>query len=330
MLKRIKDSALESRWGKAAIFFGGAAISFLCLSIAFRKLDWPSFWLHLRSMDLSAIVAGLVLVNGSNFLLAKRWHLIVSTFGSVSYWNAFWSLRISFFFNATLPARLGEPFRIFYLHRKSGLSPARTLGALGADRLLDLTTMIALLYISVIVLGMRGTLPSTKSIALIIVFGFILLFCLAKLPKTSSIPWMNRLLHWRSQIFEGVAPLMRLKILMPTIPISFLGWAIQAWLVMTFSSGVHEPISFFKACMVVAGVNAAIAIPSSPGHIGTFELGAMTMLTYFKVSPDKAATIAVLYHMIQLIPTLLIGAYGYYFHFLTPRHEARKNRISKY
>ena len=263
-----------------------------------------------------AIVLALVLVNLHNFLLAFRWKFLLSHLGKVPYWTAFWSLRLSFFFNASLPARLGEPFRVWYIHRMTKISPARAVGALGVDRFLDFVCLFALVYISALVLGMRGNLPATSTIVGATISVFALFFVLAKLPKHSKVGWLHWLLQLRSRIFEGIASLKSIRVMSSAIPISFLGWCIEASILVVFSYGLGDPFSIFRAFMVVAAVNVAISIPSSPGHIGTFQLGAMTMLLFLNVGKGQAATIAILYHLVQLIPTLLIGAFGYYFYFM--------------
>lgn len=308
------------------IFLGGTIISLVCLYFAFRKLNWSEFWTELHSLDPWAVVICLILVNTHNFLMAGRWYFLLKPLGELTYWNAFWSLRISFFFNSSLPARLGEPFRVFFITRVTQISAARTVGAMAADRALDFGTMCLLLYVSAVVLGMRGTLPTTETIAAATVIFSVLLMTLAVLPKNSRFKWLNAILQTKAKIFEGASPLIRFKVLSTAIPISILGWLIEAALVVGFSYGVGMPLSLFKGVMVVAAVNLAISIPASPGHIGTFELGAITMLTLLGVPPAPAATMAICYHMIQLIPTLIIGAYGYHFHFMAPEHKKAKHK----
>lgn len=301
---------------KALLFSIGLIISGFCLYFAFRKVDFTTFLTEFARMDPRAIVLALILVNLHNFLLAFRWKFLLSHLGKVPYWTAFWSLRLSFFFNASLPARLGEPFRVWYLHRVTKISPARAVGAMGVDRFLDFVCLCVLVYISALVLGMRGSLPATSTIVGASSAIVALFFVLAKLPKHSKISWINWLLQIRARIFEGIASLKNIRVMSLAVPISLLGWCIEAAILVTFSYGLGEPFSIFRAFMVVAAVNVAISIPSSPGHIGTFQLGAMTMLLFLNVGKGQAATIAILYHLVQLIPTILIGAFGYYFYFM--------------
>jgi uncharacterized membrane protein YbhN (UPF0104 family) len=312
MIERIS----QSRLGRIFAFLAGASVSAICLYLAFQKTDWLEVWHHIKTMKLWALFLGLFFENISNFLLAKRWAILLQPLGQVSYWTAFWSLRISFFFNATLPARLGEPFRIYFINRKAKIPAGKAIGAMGADRFLDFVTMLMLLYLSVIVLGMRGTLPPAKIVVASSLLVLLTFLILKELPKSHRWKWLNAIFKLRANVFEGMAPLLKWEILAPTVPISLIGWCIHASVIVGFSYALGVPMSLFKAFLVVAAVNVAIAIPSSPGHIGTFELGAITMLRYFGVPFEESASIAILYHMVQLVPTLLIGAYGYYFHLL--------------
>lgn len=326
---RVPDEVrlLDKFFGKArpAIFVAGVLVSAICFYLAFRKLDWAYVGHKILRMDWKAIAFGLVLVNLHNLLLAKRWQLLLKPLGRITYGQAFWSLRVSFFFNASLPARLGEPFRVFYVHKRTPISAAHAVGATAADHCLDFITMGLLFLVSVFVLEMRGTLPPIDTLVFSLVVVILGLFALAKLPKQSRFRWLNWLFQLRVKIFEGAMPLLKWRVLLPTIPISLLGWLIEAMIIVSFSYGVGAPISFFKAVMVNAAITLAISIPSTPGHLGTFEFGAITMLSFFGLTRSQAATIAICYHMIQLIPTLLIGAYGYHFHFIEPVKKKKKS-----
>jgi len=192
------------RRARPLIFVGGAFISVLCLFFAFRKVNFPAFGQAIKSLDPWWVLAAFALVNIHNFVLAFRWKLILGHISKVNYWTAFWSLRLAFFFNASLPARLGEPFRVWYLNRTTKISPARTLGAMGADRFQDFVTLCAWVYLSALVLGMRGTLPPTSTIIGAGLAAAAVVFVIAKLPKTSRYKWLNTVLQFRSRIFEGI------------------------------------------------------------------------------------------------------------------------------
>jgi hypothetical protein len=63
----------------------------------------------------------------------------------------------------------------------------------------------------------------------------------------------------------------------------------------------------------VAGIIAfGVAIPSSPGYVGTLHLAMREALVLFNVDVDTASAIAILYHLISWIATVVTGLYFYF------------------
>lgn len=71
------------------------------------------------------------------------------------------------------------------------------------------------------------------------------------------------------------------------------------------SLGIHASVTMSVA--VLASVNLAIALPSTPGHLGVFEAGAAVGLLYAGVSGDVAVSFALLYRIVQWVPVTLVA-----------------------
>ncbi len=323
MKSPLKQKSKAARLGLVVL---GLLVSAACLYFAFRHVQFDSFLKQIKRLKPEALIAALLLVNAHNFLLAYRWKVMVGSFGPIRFWNAFWSLRLSFFVNASLPARLGEPFRVWYLNRVTHISPGRIVGLMGAERLVDFIVLCSFVYVSALVLGMRGTLPPTSTLLGVSLAVLATFFVLTKLPKASKHRSLNLILQLRAKIFEGIASLKKPSILATAVPMSMAGWILEALILVVFSYGLGSPLSIFKAFMIVAAVNVAIAVPSTPGNIGTFQIGAMTMMAFLGVPKTQSLSLAILYHLIQLVPTIVIGAFGYYFHFLKLPKVSDKTR----
>lgn len=294
----------------------GYLISLICLYFAFRKLDWQSFEETFFSITPIALLGGLALAQIHNFVGAWKWQWLLKGVGRISYWTAFWNLRLAFFFNASLPARMGEPFRIYYIKRFSEISAAKAIGAYAADRFLDLLGLLSFVYISAVVLGMKGSLPDMSFILLGAAAVFALLFFVAKIPNKTDHVWLKKVFEFRSRLLEGLKSLVHFKIMWLAVPLTLFNWMVEAWTVMVLAHGISVELSLFQSFMMVGAVNLAISVPSSPGHIGTFQVAAIAVLVFFGIDKEAAASIAILYHAVQLLPTIIIGAYGYHFHFL--------------
>jgi uncharacterized membrane protein YbhN (UPF0104 family) len=60
--------------------------------------------------------------------------------------------------------------------------------------------------------------------------------------------------------------------------------------------------------LFVAGVvNLGVAIPSSPGFIGTYQWLVVAALGVFGVGASEALAFAILLHALWYVPTLLVG-----------------------
>jgi uncharacterized membrane protein YbhN (UPF0104 family) len=86
-----------------------------------------------------------------------------------------------------------------------------------------------------------------------------------------------------------------------------LAWAVEIAVAMIALDAFHLPHDLPHAMVVLFGVNLALAIPSPPASLGSFELGAGTALVAFGGPTERAAAFAIGYHAMQLLPTLIMG-----------------------
>jgi uncharacterized membrane protein YbhN (UPF0104 family) len=81
-------------------------------------------------------------------------------------------------------------------------------------------------------------------------------------------------------------------------------WAVCAWLV---ARSVGIELSLLEAAFVAAVVNLGVAIPSSPGFIGTYQWLAVSALAAFSVGREEALAFALLLQAVWYVPTTLVG-----------------------
>jgi len=77
------------------------------------------------------------------------------------------------------------------------------------------------------------------------------------------------------------------------------------WLV---GQAVGASLSPAGAILVMAVTVLATAIPSAPGYVGTFELAAVAVAGSLGVPRDIALALAVLAHVLGLLPTAVGGS----------------------
>ena len=117
------------------------------------------------------------------------------------------------------------------------------------------------------------------------------------------------------QAFKGwLGPLVvldALLILSPRIPgLGYEAGGATSWLAI---GGVRlfqpsEPAKLVTI-VIMAIVNLGLAIPSSPGFVGTFQLFCIQALLLFGVQKSDGLTCSIIYHLAQFLPTTAVGLF---------------------
>jgi glycosyltransferase 2 family protein len=82
-------------------------------------------------------------------------------------------------------------------------------------------------------------------------------------------------------------------------------WAVGAILV---GRAVGVDLSLLEALFAASVINLGVAIPSSPGFVGTYQWLAVAALGLFDVPREQALAFAILMQAVWYIPTTLAAA----------------------
>jgi uncharacterized protein (TIRG00374 family) len=291
----------------------GIGFSILLVAFGLYFVDLGKIASELRQVSFQIILAGVGIAIIQQFTFSFRWFYLLKALGLKSLWPAYWSLRMNYFYNLCLPARLGEPYRIYFLFKHTGIKAAQSIGAMAAERFLDFVSLIAVLYLSLFALGLEDQFSIWKVFGGVAIGSLVLLALLKRLPLGSSRPWQKKIESWREQLLEGLRVLTQWRVLWRGLfwtDMSWLSYCLILWILLLHFG---ESPSIFYCLLILCGVYLASALPASPGQIGTFEAGAsVVMVSFMSINLEKAVSIAIVFHIIQSIPTLLIGLIGYY------------------
>jgi uncharacterized membrane protein YbhN (UPF0104 family) len=70
------------------------------------------------------------------------------------------------------------------------------------------------------------------------------------------------------------------------------------------------PLAPAGCAAVWTGVNVAIAVPAAPAQLGVLEAGAVLVLRLLGAGDERALAIALAYHAVHIVPTLLAGIFA--------------------
>lgn len=265
---------------------------------------------------LSSIGVGKILLlcgfAGLHYIIrGLRWHMIVRT-GKVA--TSVKQNMLHFFGGFAMtatPGRLGELVRLRWLCRDSGKSFGTLLPIVFADRAIELAAIVFLIGLALMLVNLE-----TNAVwgLLLVSIGLVWIVCRPHLLE-SVITGLWRLSGKRfSRLFvklrrmtRRLAPFMRLPILLPTIFVSVLGWALEGVAFYVLLSWLGVDISIWTAMAIFLVAVLSGALSGLPGGLGGTEATAVALLLLQGVPLDAAVLATLVIRVTTLWFAVLIG-----------------------
>jgi uncharacterized membrane protein YbhN (UPF0104 family) len=289
------DRVRKGRLARAALRVGVAAVTG-AFTVTLARSSLSGAIGVLASSNLLTFLLGAPVILAGTFLLraARFGALLRGRDSSPSFRDVLGSVVLSQAANNVLPLRAGELVRTRdFLVR--GYTLSRVASAQVMEKFVELASL--LLWTAPVVgrdvFVRRPVLASAALVVLVLAAGV----------------W---LVHRGRATEDSTAVLVSIKGAMRELSHA-LGWSLLAdglevALILLcirslgISGGVRESLT------VLATVNLAIALPSTPGNLGTLEAGAALGLVASGVPRDSAIAFALLYRCVQWVPVTLAGA----------------------
>jgi len=298
--------------GRAALFglVVGVPLSVVFLWLALRGADLHAVRAVLADADLGFAALAVVAIAGVYLGQAVRWRAIARTPTVPT--ARFGEMVVSgVAVNDVLPGRIGDFLRARWLQVAARIPAGRALATVFVDRIFDVLALVIFLAISL------PFVASAEWLRRIAVGGLVLLIGLGLVLVASRVYTRRRARDRRGprgllrrvarDTLEGLAdPLGRRRgvVLVGISLAAWAMWALAAWLV---ARAVGLELSPVEAIFVTAVINLGVAIPSSPGFIGTYQWLGVSALALFGVGTNEALAFAILMQAVWYVPTLLVG-----------------------
>jgi len=287
----------------------GMPLSLVFLWLALRNANLDRVWGELSAAD-PGLVALAVAANGLvYFWQAARWRRIARAPG-VSTARFVEMIVSGVAVNNVLPGRIGDVLRVRWLQLSARIKGGTALSTVFVDRAFDVFALVVFIAISL------PFVASAEWLLRIAIGGAALLVALVLILVAARVYTRTRARDRRSRGFlrrvardtlEGLAdPLGRRR----SVTLAGLSlaawamWAIAAWLV---ARSVGIELAPIEALFLAGVINLGLAIPSSPGFIGTYQWLGVSALALLDVDTDQALAFAILMHAVWYVPTLLVG-----------------------
>jgi uncharacterized protein (TIRG00374 family) len=299
----------------------GAAFTLVSLYLAFRGTDLREVWRALTEVDALWFfpVLGATLV--SIWIRAYRWKVMLQPVKRISTGRTYSATMIGYMANNVLPMRLGELVRAYSIGRSAGVSKSSAFATIIVERAFDLLAILLFLALMLLRHSFAPWVQVAGYTALGLCAGMFLIMALFNWKREGALrifrfltrrlpePVRSRSEALLARFLDGLEILSRGHRLLWVTVLSVATWLAVA-LAFYFCGLAFELDLPWDASLVLVVVTAlAVMLPSSPGFVGTFEVGARYGLVLFKVSENIAVSYAIYYHAIQFFPITLLGFY---------------------
>jgi hypothetical protein len=298
----------------------GIGVSALALFIVLRDVEWDEVLDRIQEANDWLLALAALLLLGTLLIRALRWRAILKAEMPPRLWHLYGSLNVAYFLNNLLPLQVGDLGRAYLLSELAGLSMTRTLSTQIVERVLDVLTLLGMLFVLALFIDVPADVR-TPSIILAAVFGSLaaaLLVAASRRERALSIA--GRVLRFapaasrpklQSMAASGVDGLSGLSDASSRFVL--LGYAVALWLsvglvVYVCIEAFDLPLGYGPALFLVVATTFGFFVPSTPGSFGVYHAIVIAVLTgVFDIEKSSAVSFALIVHLIFYLPPMVIG-----------------------
>ena len=201
-----------------------------------------------------------------------------------------------------------------------GLSKSRVLGTVAAEKLLDLIMLAALLIGLVFFVALPDELASRQMPILAVTIFMAVTVAVVLWQRDRILRWLELVvarlpgdvagpaLSTAARAVDGLEALRQPQRLAVLLTISVFIWVLSAVTNYIVFLALHMEASWIQAFFLTVVLQAGVAIPSSPGKIGVFQVLCRWALGIFGVSASLGLAYGVALYVAAPLTIMLTGA----------------------
>lgn len=269
-------------------------------ALALQHMEWAKLRGFLSHARFSLIALALCIPLFHALLKSERWRILLQPFARPPRPRLYHTLIMSFAASAVLPARAGELLRLFVLKREFSVPVSSSIGVILVEKFLEMAGLLLVVGPLLIFLPLdRWMSLSILALAGLVVVGVVAILVMARYGKNGSSVF--------GRLAEGLRCIGTARRLATVLGMSVLIFVVDGAMITLVLHAYEIDLHWAAPALVLLPVNIAIAVPSTPAQIGIFEAAAVAGLTALGVKGERALAFAMTYHIIQIVPVLLIA-----------------------
>jgi len=303
---------------RTGVLVASLLISALFAYLAVRNVEWRATWTALRQTNYWSLGPAGAALGFSVLFRAVRWQTLFRREERPALAPVTKAMLVGLLFNIILPARAGEAVRVVALRSYAGTSVAETTATVVIERLFDILSLLALLFLCVPWLPHVTWLRAAVVVSLVAVACTVMLVAivmhLGRGPGALGallvrLPFLNHEIVGRltTSVAHGLIALRR-----PRQAAAALAWTVLSWLVLGLAFwflmiGFHLHLSVLAGLLVVIATGLSFMVPAAPGGVGVFEAAGLAATSAYGISNSRALAYILVLHAVNVLPFMIAG-----------------------
>jgi glycosyltransferase 2 family protein len=325
---------LRVRRSRLLLNLAMVAVTLLFSYVALSDIDLSLAWRALRTSDYWWLAAALIAFGLGNVARALRWRSLFARGRRPPLAAVTNAMMVGYLYNSIMPARAGEAARVVVLTQRSSTAPVEIVGTVVLERLYDVLAILVMFFAAEPWLAHvswfgAAALAALVLIALIVLAATVLAVCgdrplrllLRPLGRLSLFSG-ERLEQTLAELTHGLSGLRRVGSAIEAFVWTIAAWLLTALCAYLVSLAFHLELPFACGVLVAVAIGLGMILPSPPAAVGVFEGAALIALTAYRIPHSSALPYAVVLHLVNFVPFVLVGA-------LVLHHNSRHPRRSR-
>ncbi len=302
---------------RTAVVVAGLLISAFAIWFVLQSIDLAEAVAVLGRADPMPLLAILGVVAIQIVVRAWRWSILMPARPDgtrVSGFRLVPPLLVGYLGNAVLPARLGEPMRAVIASRRERIGTTEAIGSVLVERVIDVATLAPVAFVAALLVGAPDWttlilgVAAGLGIAVVVVLTTIGVHPLLRVADRLGLRSRPRARSVAVRLADTIGGRSRRGALLAAVGISTGAWLMDSISFWLAAQSVGVELSYTGAVLIAGVTVLGTAVPSAPGYVGTFELAAATMAGALGVPGAPALAMAIVAHVLTLVPVALAGA----------------------
>lgn len=313
--------------GKKIVATTGVALSLGLIYFLFRDIDFRVFLAALQQINLPFILVFIALYLLFFYAKALRWRLLLPNRNAVTTRDLFRATMLGAFATNVIPLRAGEIVRPLALSRSGEISFSSAFATVVTERAFELVTLMLFLFLSVsgiedLPLFISAGIKALGVLSLVVSLFIVLCYVRGKqligvveriMQRTGISEKFSGSVKFLAVLHEFIGGLRAIRSVWEFVLVVI--WSLALWLILSLMylsafwmmGRYPDP---WAGMVVNVFVAIAVAFPSAPGFIGTFQFGCVAALSgVYGYSEEFALAFSVVTHLLGFSVSVVIGLY---------------------